>query len=152
MSYDEMNKLQVRDIIFFDRWHLQESNQAMVCISPDRIYPVFQRENGLWQVMEPDGETLEFKHIFKNQEAIVSSLHDEFSQTIKELPVHLTFELGRMQLPLQELDRVAPGYVFDLGVNQHEAVTLYANGIAVGRCEIVEVNGRLGARLIQIQR
>lgn len=78
--------------------------------------------------------------------------YHQLSDAMKQLPVQLVFELGKTQFSLEELDRVAPGYVFDLGLTKNEPVTIYANGVVIGQCEIVEINGRLGARLTRIHR
>lgn len=67
----------------------------------------------------------------------------------RQLPVDVTFELGRSELRVGELSALQPGYVFPLaGPLEGANVTIRANGQAVGRGEVVAVGDTLGVRLL----
>ena len=66
-----------------------------------------------------------------------------------QLPVDIAFELGTVELRLDELAGLQPGYVFGLPAHLEGAnVTIRANGRVAGRGELVAVGETLGVRLI----
>ena len=66
-----------------------------------------------------------------------------------ELPVTLTFEVGRLVLEFGEVRRFGPGSVIELPTRQ-KLVQIAANGRRVGEGELVEVDGALGVRIIRL--
>ena len=66
-----------------------------------------------------------------------------------QLPVDIALELGTVELRLDELAGLQPGYVFGLPAHLEGAnVTIRANGRVAGRGELVAVGETLGVRLI----
>ncbi len=68
------------------------------------------------------------------------------------IPVNLVFEMGRKALSFEEVQHLDVGYTFDLAVDPNNAVTIMANGVKVGEAEIVEIAGRLGARVVNLEK
>jgi len=67
----------------------------------------------------------------------------------RQLPVEVTFEIGRSELRVGELSSLQPGYVFPLaGPLEGANVTIRANGQSVGQGEVVAVGDTLGVRLL----
>ena len=64
------------------------------------------------------------------------------------LPVQLIFVAGEMEIPLRELHAMAPGYVFDLRRPVERHVEIRANGRTVGTGELVDIDGRVGVRVL----
>jgi type III secretion protein Q len=77
---------------------------------------------------------------------------EQSGPSLEELPVELVFEIGAMRLTLAELKRIQPGYTLqpDVPINGSEPVTIRANGVAVGRGEIVQIEDRLGIRILAL--
>ena len=65
-----------------------------------------------------------------------------------DLPVSLVFVAGELEVPLRELQRMAPGYVFELPQPVDGHVEVRANGRTIGRGELVEIDGRVGVRIL----
>ena len=66
----------------------------------------------------------------------------------RQLPVDVSFEIGRTELRVGELSALQPGYVFPLAAQLEGAnVTIRANGQAVGRGEVVAV-GELASQVV----
>jgi type III secretion protein Q len=63
------------------------------------------------------------------------------------LPVTLSFELGRLALPLADVRTLGPGAVVRLDGGSPASVAIASAGQTVGRGEIVDVAGRLGVRI-----
>ena len=67
---------------------------------------------------------------------------------VEGLPVQLVFVAGEMEIPLRELHAMAPGYVFDLRQPVERHVEIRANGRTVGTGELVDIDGRVGVRVL----
>jgi len=67
-----------------------------------------------------------------------------------EVPVTLTVELGRVNLPLGRLAALRPGDVLELGRHPREPVELTSGGRLVARGELVQVDTELGVRVTQV--
>jgi type III secretion protein Q len=63
------------------------------------------------------------------------------------LPVKLVFELGRAEMTLGEIKRVAAGAVIPLSRPLDEAVDIVANGRRIGQGSIVRIGDALGVRV-----
>ncbi len=72
--------------------------------------------------------------------------------SIDEIPVRLIFELGRLELPLAELESLNAGYVFDLGKPLSQSVDIIANGSRVGTGELVRLGESIGVRVSKLAR
>jgi len=77
---------------------------------------------------------------------------DEDAADLADLPVRLVFDVGRLEMPLGELEAVGPGYVFELGHGPSHPVDILANGRKVGTEEMVRVGEVIGVRVLQIGR
>jgi type III secretion protein Q len=71
---------------------------------------------------------------------------------LDELPVRLSFELGRLEQPLAEVAVLGPGYVFELARDEAQPVDILANGRRIGRGRIVTVAGSIGVQIVRIGR
>ena len=69
-----------------------------------------------------------------------------------DLPIRLVFIAGELDVALRELRRIAPGYVFELRQPVDRHVEVRANGKTIGTGELVEVDGRVGVRLLTCNR
>lgn len=71
---------------------------------------------------------------------------------LDEVPVHLVFELGRVELPLSDLETLDNGYVFDLGKPLTQAVDIIANGRRVGTGALVRLGEAIGVQVRSLLR
>jgi type III secretion protein Q len=69
---------------------------------------------------------------------------------LSELPVELEVELARLPLSLAELGALQPGAVFPLRVSAGDPVFLRAGDRRIGRAELVEVEGEVAARVLEL--
>lgn len=68
---------------------------------------------------------------------------------VEQLPVNLLFVAGELQVPLSELRKHGPGYVYNLDGRLAGQVQIRANGQLIGVGELVELNGRAGVRILE---
>jgi type III secretion protein Q len=70
--------------------------------------------------------------------------------TVKDVPVHVVFELGRVTLSVNEIETLGQGYVFDLGRPLSQEVDIISGGRRIGSGELVRIADSIGVRVIQI--
>lgn len=70
-------------------------------------------------------------------------------QQTDSLEVRLVFELEERTITLGELSRLEPGYVFTLTADASAPVTITANGQAVAKGRLVDVNGAVGVQITE---
>ncbi len=69
---------------------------------------------------------------------------------IDELNVTLTFDVGAQQLALHELKKLHKGYTFELSRPLNQLVTIRCNGQKIGTAELIEVDDRVGMRVVSM--
>ncbi len=70
---------------------------------------------------------------------------------VLDIPVRLSVELGRAEIPIREVVGLGRGSVIELDRNLGETLDVRINGILIGRGEVVVVNEeRLGLRFIEV--
>lgn len=68
--------------------------------------------------------------------------------SVGSIPVRVEFAIGEVTLPFGELERIEPGYVFELGrAIDGASVDVRANGRCIGHGRIVAIGDTLGVRL-----
>ena len=68
-----------------------------------------------------------------------------------QLPVQVTLELASAEMTLGELAQMGTGDVVSLDRMVGEPLDIRVNGALLGRGEVVEVNGRYGVRLLEVE-
>lgn len=75
---------------------------------------------------------------------------DEILEFSEEVPVKLACVLGEKKLALKDLLKFKVGQTIDLDRPPNEFVDLMANGKVVAKGELVEIDGKLGVRIIKL--
>ncbi|MBI5300302.1 MAG: FliM/FliN family flagellar motor switch protein, partial [Deltaproteobacteria bacterium] len=75
---------------------------------------------------------------------------DEAVHMSEDMPVKLVAVLGKKNILLKDLLRLKVGQSIDLERAPNEFVDLMANGKLVARGELVEIDGKLGVRIIKM--
>lgn len=69
----------------------------------------------------------------------------------QQLPVKVSLELASVEMPLGELSGMGEGDVIALDRMVGEALDIRINGALLGKGEVVEVGGRYGVRLLEVE-
>lgn len=121
-------------LVFAERWVWEAERQGALLrlVSPRRPFagPLFE-ELAMQDPPSPAAETPP-------------------NADIGDLPVRLVFELGRLEVTLADVERLAPGQVLELARDPERAIDVLANGRRIGSGEIVSVGGRLAVRLVDV--
>ena len=79
-----------------------------------------------------------------------SQMIDEALHMSADVPVHLVAVIGRTTVSVKEIMNYQMGQVIDLGRPPSETVDLVASGKLFARGELVEIDGKLGVRIVKI--
>jgi type III secretion protein Q len=66
------------------------------------------------------------------------------------LPIEIEVELKRMTMPLSELATLRPGAILPLNYRHGDTVTIKVGERPVARAELVDIDGEVGARILQL--
>lgn len=67
---------------------------------------------------------------------------------LDELPLRLHLIIDEKELTWAEVSRLVPGSILDLDRDPRDPVKLAVNGRVLGTGELVEIEGRLGVKLL----
>lgn len=70
--------------------------------------------------------------------------------SLMNVPVHLTVQVGRTRLTLAQLVKMGPGALIPLDREAHEPADILVNGKVVARGEIVTIDERYGVRIASV--
>jgi type III secretion protein Q len=88
---------------------------------------------------------------FPEQYAMDKTSPDD-AVSLASLPVHLVFEIGRVDMKIDEISAVGVGHVFELHRQIQASVDILAGGKKIGVGEVVQVGEVLGVRVVWISR
>jgi len=71
-------------------------------------------------------------------------------ENIMHIPLQVSVELGRIQMPLHMVARLARGTVVDMQKEADASVDVCANGKVFAKGEVVSADGKLGVRILEV--
>ncbi len=136
----DLQNLNYRDVILLDECELgSELNEILVVIGMNYMV-----------VAKVDDRKLT---TLSSLEKCVEDVNADDAERYKpfgELSIQLTFDLGEQRIKLSELAQIGPGHVFELSRLLRREVMIRANGKLIGEGEIVDVDGRVGVAVLQL--
>ncbi len=90
-----------------------------------------------------------FRHASADQ-AVPSQEVTEVDPVLSELPLEIEVELARVPLSLAEIGALQPGALLPLRVSIGDPVFLRAGDRRIARAELVEVEGEVAARILEL--
>lgn len=75
---------------------------------------------------------------------------DQVEPLLGDIPMLLVVELGRVQLTADEVIRLRSGQIIELGRTPNDPVDLVVNGKLVAKGELVEIEGSIGVKLLNL--
>ncbi|MFN0205568.1 MAG: flagellar motor switch protein FliN [Planctomycetota bacterium] len=71
-------------------------------------------------------------------------------QSLLDIQVSLSVELGRVKLSLEKVTQLTPGALIELGRPAAEPVDVFVNGTPIARAEVVTVGDKYGIRIVEL--
>lgn len=87
-----------------------------------------------------------------DQKNLVKKQDNQQDVTIADMPIKLTFEVGSKTISVSDLRQIQEGKIVDIPDASIEAVTIVANGTAIGSGELLQVGDELGLKITKISR
>ncbi len=86
----------------------------------------------------------------ENQQGSGSKKLELNMDSLLDIPVEISVEIGRTRMAIGELLSLSKGSIIELNRIAGEAVDIYVNERLLGKGDIVVVNERLGVRITEI--
>lgn len=83
-------------------------------------------------------------------ESILETKRDVNLETILDVPVTLSMEIGRTRIPIRNLLQLNQGSVVELERAAGEPLDVFVNGTLIAHGEVVVVNEKFGLRLTDV--
>lgn len=145
----------------------EQPHYALRCrLENDASHPLMQvRIEEVIEVAEPpmNGNLDRSEYLMDEQQAAASEYveqegghpeenFDEMGPVLSDVPVPLIAELGRINCRARDIMYMRVGQILELNRSPHEPLDLVVKGRSIGRGELVEVEGKLGIRIISLHR
>ena len=138
-NMQEINQLDVSDILLLSQTDFQDSGHIRIRLdSGDHCEATFNSTNKTaltittgWNSMSDNEQKANINHI-------------------AHLPVQLSFDLGEKTMTFNEVRQLQPGYILELSGSLPEIVQIRSQNRLIGSGELVEINGRVGVRILKL--
>lgn len=138
-SMQEINQLQPSDLILLEDTHFEAEGLLRLCLDSgyyceatlNQMKPSTLTINTEWMPMTDNEQKQSIEHI-------------------SQIPVQLSFDVGEKTLSFNEVRQLRPGYVLELGKSLPEIIQIRSQHRLIGTGELVEINGRVGVRILNL--
>lgn len=139
LTMQEVNQLQASDLILLEDTRFHQHGMVKLCIDSGYYCEASftSREktaltiNSEWRPMSDNEQKQNIEHI-------------------SQVPVQLSFDLGQKTLSFNEVRQLRPGYILELGMTLPEIVQIRSQNRLIGSGELIEINGRVGIRILNL--
>jgi type III secretion system YscQ/HrcQ family protein len=146
----DLASLHAGDVILFERFGVRDARGGPVTLRLGRGGFAARIDGDAITVVEPYrlglGGAMEHEPVPPK----AASEESGSEQLLRELPVEVVCELGRVTMTGRELLELRPGTVIPIGRPLSGPVDLSVGGRAVARGELVDIEGEIGVRLTQL--
>lgn len=155
-----ISSLQLKDFdtpVYFEKGYTVISKSLVTSIDIDDTlimeFPIIPPQDSI-NLRMVSGQKFKMKKIMNKDIFTLtgSTKEKEIEQGIilEEIPITITYDLGKTKIPLGDLEKIGIGYTLELDGDLGKLVTLRIENKVFGQGEIVEIGGRLGVRVTQL--
>ncbi len=141
LTMGELNQLDTSDILLMES-SLESGQLHLRMRSGDYFHVIAEQSNSKQITIESGIQRMSDENYNENNDETIASIDD--------VPVRLTFDLGEMTMPFNEIKSLTPGYLVDLNIPITQAVTIRSLNRVIGTGELVNIDGRMGVRIIKL--
>lgn len=143
MRRQDLESLAVTDVILVEQSALEDAKAIVKVAGTSIAYFVEVGQYSLTTLERLNGAA---DKINQPTEQDMSELEET-----GDIEVDVVFEIGRLDISLEELATLGPGHVFTLGRPLDIAVTIRANNARIGTGDIVFVDDRVGIQISKLK-
>ncbi len=140
LNYTTFEAISVGDFVILDHsYYDPKTHQGSVLLTLN--------QNPLYQVKVKQGKlkVLDFAELKED------NMEDNENTTpVKEVPLSLQIEMGKIEMSLEKLMSLQPGEVIETTINPQENVSLTLNNKTVAKGELIKVGEVIGVRILEI--
>lgn len=138
-SMQEINELQPSDLILLEDTRFEDEGLLRLCLDSGYCCEATLSETTPatltiiteWMPMSDNEQKQNIEHI-------------------SQIPVQLSFDVGEKTLSFNEVRQLRPGYILELGKSLPEIIQIRSQHRLIGTGELVEINGRIAVRIINL--
>jgi type III secretion protein Q len=149
LSFGAFMSLQLGDAVLLQ---VGGSTQGMLVVA-ETWSAIAQREAAGWLLLEAPKASQDVGRMewtMRSMDTPTDELDNAPVSDPDQLPVQLTFDVGRLEMTLAELRRLGPGSVMELARSITEPVRISAQGRSVGQGELVDIEGMIGVKIVRL--
>lgn len=143
LTWAELSRLAPGDIIMCE----MTAHAGPFAIIAENLRARLHRDGALatgWHAIPNDWN----QDMERSDEKLVGHASD--AAKLEDLPVRLTFEVGRAEMPFCEVRELREGIVLPVAADVEGPVDIVANGRRIGRGALLRVGSGLGVRIVQL--
>ncbi|PIR17487.1 MAG: hypothetical protein COV46_03920 [Deltaproteobacteria bacterium CG11_big_fil_rev_8_21_14_0_20_49_13] len=104
------------------------------------------------EVLEEEAAEAVEEEILMEEEEAPESVNEEAVKMTGDVPVQIVAVMGKRTVSVKELVSFKMGSVIDLARPANEMIDLVAGGKLVAKGELVDIDGKLGVRIVKMVR
>lgn len=139
LTMQEINHLETDDLLLLEDKEFHDHGLIRLCMEPGHY-------------CEATFDSLQKTNLTINTEWIPMTDNEQKQNVehISQVPVQLSFNLGDKTLTFNEVRQLRPGYILELGKSLPEIVQIRSQNRLLGTGELVDIDGRVGVRILEL--
>ncbi len=139
MTLQELQTVEAGDVLFLITPEDITNQNLRLRLQSDEYYRINLTGNGINVQTGAINMSEEYSEAQEHQAA-----------NLGEMPVRLTFDLGELTMPFDNVKYLRPHYVIDLNQSFSELVKIRSQNKLIGTGELVDINGKVGVRVLEL--
>ncbi len=152
INANQINNLEPNDIVLMDSYYPLEEKKVLVVLSNNMMWANIDNNTVTITGKKETEMTEEELEVMENSDDVDVTKDMEENSIIDAEDIELTllFEVGRKKILLSQLQDIKPGYTFELDTSVDKNVIIRVNGKKIGYGELVQINDRIGVRILEL--
>lgn len=139
LDINQLSTIESGDVILLDEYWLEDDNSILL-----------QLGTNCGIRAKIDGKNIVIQDDLEEIMQDVDEYNIDNDSLLDSIKLRLTFDLGEREVLIGELRNISTGYVFEMGRDVRHAVTIRANGRAIGEGELVDIDGLTGVCVLRL--
>ncbi len=154
LNLEAMKQIEPRDIILIDNSNCESGQWRCRVYAAPRLYLSAMWDQHKNHIIFVSNIEEKFMSDYdENPENLNNQAHEpDRIEALDDLPIELNFDIGSIPISLRELKYVREGFIFEIQSPGHHPVRIRVNGKVIGSGELVQFNGCMGVRILDIPR
>ncbi|MEY4875813.1 MAG: flagellar motor switch protein FliN [Bacteroidota bacterium] len=87
-----------------------------------------------------------------DSEQNVNDVQEDAAHPFGNVPIHLSFSLGTLRMPIANVMQLQEGSVIELHKATPAQVNIYANSKLIGTGDVIEIDGKIGVQITKLEK